>query len=84
MNHHHELTNHNPISDTSLLEAHILSRCRWAECEPVGGGAEVVDAGWLAPVLECRQSSRELSCINTACVCYTLSVRPKELACLFD
>jgi hypothetical protein len=42
-----------------------------------------VGAGWLAPVLEWRQPSRELSCINTACVCYT-SVRPKEFACLFD
>jgi hypothetical protein len=59
--------------DTSLLEARILSRFRWAECEPVGGGAEILDAGWLAPVLKCRNLGRELSCISNACVCYTLS-----------
>jgi hypothetical protein len=38
-----------------------------------------VGADWLAPVSECRQSSRELSCINTACVCYMVSVRPRSL-----
>jgi hypothetical protein len=43
-----------------------------------------VDAGWLAPVLECRQPGRELQCINTACVHYAVSVRPKEFACLLD
>jgi hypothetical protein len=43
-----------------------------------------VDAGWLTPVLECRQPGRELRCINAACVRYAVSVRPKEFACLFD
>jgi hypothetical protein len=38
-----------------------------------------VDAGWLAPVLEWRQPSCELLCINTACIRYTLSARPRSL-----
>jgi hypothetical protein len=46
----------------------------WAECEPIGGGAEVVDAGWLAPVLKFRQPSGELQCIKTACARYAVSV----------
>jgi hypothetical protein len=32
----------------------FLSRCRWAACGPVGGGTEVVGAGWLVSVLVCR------------------------------
>jgi hypothetical protein len=55
-------------------EAHILFHFRWAECEPIGGGAEVADAGWLASVLRFRQPSGELQCIKTACACYVASV----------
>jgi hypothetical protein len=62
----------------------FLSRCRWVECGPVGGRAEVMDAGWLASVLECRQPGHKLQCINTACIRYAVSVRLKEFACLFD
>jgi hypothetical protein len=53
-----------------LLKAHILFRCRWATCGPVGGGTEVEGAGWLAPVL----AGRELQCMNTACARYAVSV----------
>jgi hypothetical protein len=37
-----------------LLEARILSHFRWAEREPIGGGAAVADASWLASVLKFR------------------------------
>jgi hypothetical protein len=57
-----------------LLKARILSHFHWAECEPIGGGAEVADAGWLAPVLKFRQPSGELQCIKTACARYVASV----------
>jgi hypothetical protein len=57
-----------------LLKARILSHFRWAEREPIGGGAEVADAGWLAPVLKFRQPSGELQCIKTACARYAVSV----------
>jgi hypothetical protein len=33
----------------------FLFRCCWTVCGPVVGGAEVVSAGWLAPVLVCRR-----------------------------
>jgi hypothetical protein len=65
-----------------LLKARILSHFLWAECEPIGGGAEVAGAGWLAPVLKFRQPSGELQCIKTACVRYAVSV--DEGVCLFD
>jgi hypothetical protein len=51
----------------------FLFRCRWATCGPVGGVAEVVRAGWLAPVLEFRQPSGELQCIKTACARYAVA-----------
>jgi hypothetical protein len=38
-----------------LLEVRILFHFRWAEREPIGGGAAVADAGWLASVLKFRQ-----------------------------
>jgi hypothetical protein len=62
----------------------FLYHCRWATCGPVGGGAEVMGADWLAPVWVYEQPGRKLQCIYTACTCYTLSVRPKEFACLLD
>jgi hypothetical protein len=36
----------------------------------IGGGAEVLGANWLAPVL----AGHELQCIKTACTCYAVSV----------
>jgi hypothetical protein len=57
-----------------LLKARILFHSRWAPSGPVGGGGEVVRAGWLAPVLEFRRPSGELQCIKTACARYAVSV----------
>jgi hypothetical protein len=69
----HSLTPHKE-SLTWPAEAGILFHFRWAECEPIGGGAEVADAGWLAPVLKFRQLSGELQCMKTACTRYVVSV----------
>jgi hypothetical protein len=53
-----------------LLEAHIIIPLPLGYVGPVGGGAEVVRAGWLTLVL----AGRELQCMNTACARYAVSV----------
>jgi hypothetical protein len=57
------------MSAASLLEVRVSVPLLLSCVRTSGGGAEVLGAGWLSPVL----AGHELHCIKTACARYAVS-----------